>query len=150
MSNLEATFKLEHLHFYKILREPGTYFCTCAANIKYSSLYTKDEKHRWIIPLRVLPENNIPALLEIFKDGDFEVPFKKVSNLFLSGVVWENTIKDPSELPIKGEQLICNFEFIGDRLLCTNIQIPPRIELDVFSISDYLDLKVKLHTLLHS
>ena len=144
----EPVFRIEHLQLYKVIRDQGTYKCNCASNIISKAIYDKDEFPRWLIPLRVIPEYNIAPLLELLLNSE-NVTYREASKYFITGAIFENSVKSSEELPVKGEEIICNFIWVADRLLCNNVTIIPRILLNDFNMSDYLDVKLKLNKLLN-
>lgn len=107
---------------------PGTFKVKVAADISPDSLFTEDDYPRYIVPLRVIRADKLPALLDRIKNT-ISVPFTFVSRYFMSGAIFADDV-DEHDLPIKGEEVIATFEEKDGELLVTHISLIPRNELD--------------------
>jgi len=127
----EYNLKKKSLEDYKVLEEPGTYIIKCNG---CSSLYTKDEFPRYIVNLKVATIKGFEKCLNLMGTKEV-IDIKKVSDCFLTGVIWENQIANITDLPIKGEELIANFDIVDGELKCTSINLMPRKKLNSFQLS---------------
>lgn len=83
---------------------------------------------KYIVNLKAVPKDKYDELVALFKDRD-EVPIEETNGLFLTGAIWVGENEKPY-LPMKGEKLLCNIEFVEDRagdqvLRVTNTQPQP-------------------------
>ena len=144
----EAIFHLGLLRNYQIVSNPGVYMVTVAYTVTGNSLIL-DGHPRYIIPLRVVDSKNLVALLKMIKDETKVVPFVAVKSYFLSGVLWANVV-DIEELPVKGERVLAAFDERDGRLMCTNIELLPREELDYVNVDHVLEFRKTLFNLMNT
>ncbi len=122
-----AIFNLRLLKHYQVLDRPGTFIVSVAYDVTEKNLYLKDNYPRYILSLRVLRSEDLPALIKILKDGS--VPYYKISHFFMTGAIFDNDEVDITTLPTKGEKVVATFEVKDDKLLCTHIKLIDRDDL---------------------
>jgi hypothetical protein len=132
-----AIFKKQHLKDYKVADKPGTYIVKVANTVKTHHLYDANtNKARYLVNLKCSTLPKLLECLEIMGDKE-EIEFKEVKHCFLTGVIWENELKDSEHLPIKNENVITSFDYIDNELLCKSLSLIPRKELENFNLNAY-------------
>lgn len=144
----EAIFHLGLLRNYQIISSPGVYMATVAYTVTGDSLIL-DGHPRYIIPLRVVDNKDLVDLLKMIKDETKVMPFAAVRSYFLSGVLWANMV-DIEELPVKGERVLAAFDKKNGKLMCTNIELLPREELDYVNVDRVLEFRKTLFNLMNT
>lgn len=134
----KAIFKKNHLEFYQMVEEPGTYIVNVASNVKSKYLIEDGDKSRYIVNLRVSTLDKLKEAVDIL-DHREECQFDEVKHCFLSGTIWENSLDETEKLPTKGENVIATFNYVEDKLLCTNVALIPRKRLNMFDYRAYSD-----------
>jgi hypothetical protein len=137
--------KKKSLSDYQVLKEPGTYIVkvsTC------SKLYLKDDYPRYIVNLKVATNEGFEKCLKIMGNKE-EISFFKVSDYFLSGVIWEKQIENESDLPVKNEEVVANFDYVDQDLKCVSISLLPREKLNKFQLDNICQSRKLLKNLLN-
>lgn len=142
----EAIFHLSLLRNYQIVSRPGVYVVTVAYTVTDQNLII-DEYPRYIVPLRVINSINLTHIVKMMKNETIVLPFNSVKKFFLSGALWAREV-DIEELPVKGEQVLATFDEKEEQLLCTNIELLPREELDYINIDNLLEFRKTLFNLM--
>jgi len=128
-----ATFHIDLLRNYQVLDRPGTFIVTVAADVTESSLYTKDDYPRYIVPLRVIRGDDLIKLVSILNEYK-TVQFAPIRKYFMSGALFANDIAI-EDLPAKGERVIATFEDKDNKLLCTHLKLIDRHSLDYVDVN---------------
>jgi len=137
------TFDIMHLSNYAIIKNPCTVIVKCNSHLDFDNMYTKDGYNRWIINLKAVTETNLQYIQKLVSLNTI-LRYDSVGSLLLNGAIWENQALTNVELPAKGEDVIATFDYVDDKLLCTNITIIPRIKPTLFipskQILDEIDI----------
>lgn len=144
MSN--PIFHLGLLRNYQLVNKPGVYIVSVA--------YTVTEKHlildnhpRFIVPLRAATAEGLKSLLSVVDEGQ-SIPFSLVSKHFLKGALWYSKVLE-EDLPVKGERVLVTFDENEDGIiLCTNIELLPREDLDYIDLNNLVEFRKTLFNLL--
>jgi hypothetical protein len=129
-----------------VVSNPGVYMVSVAYTVTEKNLIL-DGYPRYIVPLRVINSKNLTELIKIVPDETVSIPFDGVKSYFLSGALWVRDV-DPEELPVKGERVLATFDNKDSSLLCTNIELLPREELDYINIDNLLEFRKTLFNLM--
>jgi len=135
-------FDIKHLDKYSIVTEPCTAIVRCNSTPDFNKPYTDDGHDRWIINLKAIPEVNLEVLKEVHKNN-LKVKYSAIGYLFLSGAIWYDQIWEETQLPVKGENVIATFDYVKDKLMCTNITVIPKVNLKEFSASEEVLADIK-------
>ena len=139
----EPTFHLKLLSHYQLVTKPGTYYVSTAYSVNDKHLFMGDDYPRYIVPLRAITGDGLNGIITALDEAaNGLVTFSTIRQHFLSGAIFLKDDFDEETLPVKGEKLLATFDYIereeGMKLLCTNIELLPREELDYVDI-DQLD-----------
>jgi hypothetical protein len=117
-------FEMHHLDRFAIIEEPCTMRIRNHTNLKWDNLYEDDGHSRWIVNLKAITAENLATVkLAVEKSS---LHYYDVSKYFLTGALWETQVQTVDELPIKGEEVGCVFDYVDGVLRCTNLSIIPR------------------------
>lgn len=120
------------------MTQPGTYECTVAATVRSNRLI-QDIYPYYIVYLRLLELDDF-----LFLKGELEeytyLDYHSYQNNFLSGIIFDNQIKDNYHLPIKGEKVHVNIDYKNDKLKVMSIELLPRYELQRIDITEIFPL----------
>jgi hypothetical protein len=119
----QIVFKMRDLDSYAIINEPCTVLVKNNSRPTMDSIYTGDSYPRWILNLRAITAVNL-ALLKTIADNKYT--YADIGHLLMTGSLWESQINHVYELPSKGEQMICVFDYVDGIMRCTNITLIPR------------------------
>jgi len=128
----DILFDLMHLEGFAVVKEPCTAIVKCKTHVKEGNLYTIDGHHRWLLDLYAITEPNLALLKNVYKK-DLRMSYSTASQYFLKGALWENTVYDMSDLPIKKENVIAVFDYVGEKLMCTQISLLPKVNLSIYN-----------------
>ena len=142
----DAIFHLGLLRNYQLISKPGVYLVPVSYTVTDNNLIL-DEYPRYIVPLRVIDGKNLLKITQILKEETSIIPFDAVKKFFLSGALWATEV-DIDELPTKGEKVLATFDEKDGRLLCTNIELLPREELDYVNVDNLLEFRKTLLNLM--
>lgn len=139
----EPTFHLKLLSHYQLVTKPGTYYVSTAYSVNDKHLFMGDDYPRYIVPLRAITGDGLNGIITALDEAaNGLVTFSTIWQHFLSGAIFLKDDFDEETLPVKGEKLLATFDYVereeGMKLLCTNIELLPREELDYVDI-DQLD-----------
>jgi hypothetical protein len=141
----DAQFHIKLLSNYQLVTKPGTYYVSVAYTVREINLI-QDERPRYLVPLRAITTDGLTEIVEKLKDAkNGLIPFSEIRHVFLNGALWygEGDTYDESDLPIKAEKVLAHFDYVeldsGTKLLCTNIELLPREELEYID-PDQFDL----------
>lgn len=146
MSTSQAIFHQKLLEKYQVVLRPGTHVVSVASSVTDKN-FIDDEYPRYLVSLRVIPGDKLDELLSIVPNEVVKVPFDKVRQCFLTGVLWEADV-DPESLPIKGEKILATFEEKDDTIICSHLEVLPREELEYLNLNDIDYLRQKLADLI--
>ncbi len=142
-------FHIGLLSRYQLLVKPGTHIVTVGYTVTDAN-YILDENPRYLVPLRVVTGEGLEKILSIVDGGSKTVPFDKVRKHFLIGALWDTDGEiQTSDLPIKGERVNATFDYVGERLLCTHLELLPKEELDFVDIGAIDEFKNDILKLLN-
>lgn len=147
MTENDFIFKKESLNNFYILEEPGTHFVKCNNKITKYNLYKKDNHPRYIVILKVIHRDNVQKCIDLFGSRE-EIPFNLIKPYLFTGVIWENQILDPLDLPNKNEELIATFNILDDEIKCTSLTLIPRKELSTIELDQLCKSRKLLNDLL--
>jgi len=136
----------ELLRKYQVLNKPGTHIVKVSATVT-SKHFINDDYPRYLIPLRVITNKSLLYLVDLLQ-RHYQVPYKSVSNHFLTGAIFEDKMDDDYELPIKGEEVIATFDYKDSKLVCTQIELLPREQLDYVQLEFLDDLRESIKQIL--
>ena len=139
----EPTFHAKLLSHYQFVSKPGTYYVSTAYTVNDNHLFMGDDYPRYIVPLRAITGDGLAEIITALNEAaNGEVLFSTIRHCFLSGAIFLKDDFDEKTLPIKGEKLLAQFDYVeraeGMKLLCTGIELLPREELDYVDV-DQLD-----------
>jgi hypothetical protein len=117
-------FEMHHLDMFAIIDEPCTMRIRNHTTLKWDNIYDGDGHSRWIVNLKAITAENLAAVKLITEKSSLH--YYDVSKYFLSGALWETQVQSSEELPIKGEEVGCVFDYVDGILRCTNLSIIPR------------------------
>jgi hypothetical protein len=143
-----AKFTKNLLSKYQVISEPGTFLVSVSSTVLPDYLIEDGEKSRYIVYLRCGTEENLKTALKTLGDAE-EILFSFVAHNFMTGVLWktnENKLYD--HLPTKNEQVLATFEYVEDKLTCTNIHVLPLKNLDYFDLNEWCNIRSKILNLL--
>jgi len=127
---------IEALANYQVVEKPGVYKVKVRYNINENHLYEEDSFPRYLVGLLASTKEDLMFASSLLEDR-ICINYTELSNKFMTGVIWENSVENISDLPVKGETVIATFDYVESRLVCTGIVQIPRIELKRFDISNY-------------
>lgn len=142
----KAIFHLKLLSNYQIVNIPGVYLAAVAYTITDNNLIL-DDYPRYLIPLRVITSEGLNKIVQLLKDESKRISFETVRNHFMTGAIWFKDIIE-EDLPVKGERVLATFDMKDDKLLCTNIELLPRKELEYVDINNLILFRKTLTSLL--
>lgn len=125
-------FDLSHLDRFSIVKKPCTAIVKCKTHVKEKNLYTGDGHNRWLVDLYAITEPNLKLLKNIYKK-DLKMTYETASQYFLKGAIWENTVYDIADLPIKKENVVAVFDYVNTKLMCTQISLLPKVNLSIYN-----------------
>lgn len=143
MKNEELTFDIQHLTNYAIIKEPCTVIVKCNSKLDFDTMYEEDGYFRWITNLKAISVQNLNYIQKLV-DSKANLTYRFVGNLLMSGAIWENQVNTNLDLPVKGEDIIATFDYVKEKLLCTNITIIPRIKPDIFKPASSIIKEIEL------
>jgi len=127
-------FDIMHLDKYAIIEEPGTLLIKNNSILDYTNLYEEDEHPRWLLNLKAISRDNLEEIKKMCKNNQV-VYYWQISHLLTVGAIWKDQVLDELDLPVKGEYVIASFDYVKDRLLCTNITIIPKVQPELYNPS---------------
>jgi hypothetical protein len=119
----DIVFKLSDLDSYAIIEEPCTVLVKNNSTLTMDSIYRGDDYPRWLLNLKAISADSLSLLKNL---PDYTYTYSEIGHLLMTGALWESQINNAYELPSKGEQMICVFDYVDDVLRCTNITLIPR------------------------
>jgi len=132
-NNGEPVFKKEFLQYYKVvpeLKEGDT--VTAVIRVGFDVRPDKVREGRtglyWNIPLRCGTEKNLKEIEKILFPR-IMCDFSEISHLLMWGVIFDSPTLTIDSLPVKGEEVICNFEMKDGEMCCTNVVPLPKFNL---------------------
>jgi hypothetical protein len=131
MKEKSVKFELEHLDRYCIVDKPCTIIVKNNSKLDFNKLYSENNNPRWILNLKVIAKANINLLIELDRQKK-PVTYYDMGHLLMTGVIWEEQVKGPVDLPSKGEELIAVFDYVDEVLRCTNITLIPRFQPELY------------------
>jgi hypothetical protein len=88
---------------------------------------------RYIVNTKAILRKDLPELKKRFGNAQY-IKADALNDLFLSGTIWVNEGQAKPELPMKGEKILCNIDYVyspqqgQDVLRITNIAVAPAQE----------------------
>lgn len=117
-------FEMHHIDMFAIIDEPCTLRIRNNTSLKWDGMYTGDGHNRWIVNLKAITAENLALLKAVSSEGTLH--YYDVTSYFMTGALWETQVQTANELPIKGEEVGCVFDYVDGVLRCTNLSIIPR------------------------
>ncbi len=142
----KAIFHLKLLSNYQVINGPGVHLVSIAYTVTNKNLIL-DDHPRYLIPLRVITPAGLESIIQLLKTETEKVPFELVRDKFMTGAVWFGDVIE-EDLPVKGERVLATFDLKDGKLLCTNIELLPREELDYVNINNLILFRKTLINLL--
>jgi len=124
-------FTLEHLRDVAIIEKPCTGLVKCKVNVLPEHLYVDGRHNRWIVDLYAVTKQDMKLLKKLAIRG--KTLYTAAASYFLKGVIWENTVVDHNDLPIKKENMLAVFDYIEGKLRCINLNILPKTTLTLYN-----------------
>lgn len=127
------------LNKFKYIEEECTAEVTCMATVDETFLHGKEGSKRYFIPLRVLDANRLDELMDILDDveGDY-IDMEELYPFTLSGTIWESSLLDTINLPIKGEKVLATFEYDeNEDLRCVGIVPLAKVKPKSFNLDKF-------------
>lgn len=136
-------FKRERLGDYALIETPGKYELVATSDVTERNLVTDEDgkNPRYIASFKAIAVDNFPQLKEVFKDAE-EVLIEQTNGLFLTANIWKTPGRQ-AQLPMKGEKVECNIDFVkaregeGQVLRITNIKLRPALVANKLDISSF-------------
>jgi len=128
-------FEYSHLKNYSIVSKPCVAEVRCRRTVKEEYLYTGDGAHRWFVDLYVITDKNLISVEKILQEKRLNY-YNSISPYLMTGVIWEDAIYDFIDLPIKKEKVIAVFDYVDEILRCVQINMIPKIKLDMYIPSE--------------
>ena len=134
-------FKRTKLAEYSLISTPGKYELEASSNVTERNLVTDEaDNSRYIASFKAIAKDKFTQLKETFKDIE-EVDIEQTNGLFLTANIWNN---GSVELPMKGEKVECNIDFVEARdgssvLRITNIKLRPAKKADKLDLSSFFN-----------
>jgi hypothetical protein len=125
----DAIFKLEHLKNYQIVEKPGSALVRVSSDVK---CLIEGNHPRYLVNLSVIRKDDLDKIVK--RVGNKTVNFDYVKDLFITGSIFKDNIKNSIELPIKGEKVIVTFNNVNGILRCTHISTIPRDNLKMVDL----------------
>jgi len=122
------------LENYLVIDQPCTAECTVAATVRPNHLINGTIPY-YVVYLRVIRKTEYKRILKILDDLPY-LDFIKYRSLFVTGVVFENQIKDGFNLPTKGEKVIVTFDYKRDKLWPKHVELKPAYQLQRLNIKE--------------
>jgi hypothetical protein len=117
-------FEMSHLDKYAVISEPGFLLIKNNSKLNYDDMYTADGHNRWIMNLKAVTVESLGYLKLMRKLGPLY--YSTAGKFLMTGALWENQVLKEEDLPIKGEEVGCIFNYVKGVLRCTNITVIPR------------------------
>ena len=106
-------FKMRDLDSYAIIDKPCTVLVKNNSRPTMDSIYTGDGYPRWILNLKAISSTSLAVLRTL---ADYRYTYNDIGHLLMTGSLWESQINHVYELPSKGEQMICVFDYVDEIL----------------------------------
>lgn len=150
-------FKRAALAMFSVITKPGKYELEAYSNVTEKNLVTDADgsRPRYIASFKAIAADKLTQVKETFKDAE-EVDIDQTSGLFLTANIWVGSTQPA--LPMKGEKVECNIDFVTSRdgspvLRITNIKLKPAekaVSLDLESFFAEAEVKQTSDTLTHA
>lgn len=69
---------------------------------------------KYIVTLKAVAADQIDRLKELFRNRD-EVPIEETNGIFMTASIWENQEGVTPDLPIRGEEVLCNVDYVMNK-----------------------------------
>jgi hypothetical protein len=125
MKNPDYPFALSHLDQFETIDGPETLMVKNMTPLDYNVLYRGDGNPRWILQLKAITTTNLELIKQVSKKVS-SLTYQDIGHLLMTGVIWENQIKNAECLPVKGEYVHASFDYVKGILRCTNISVITR------------------------
>ena len=128
-------FKREELKHFCVVSEPGTFMVKSSS----TTFFEDGDKSRYLLNLRAATIEGLEECLEILgqRDHCLYEEFKD-TNCFMTGVLWEDKVPNPINIPAKGEAIIATYDYNDEgRLWCVSVTLIPRKTLQKFNPDAY-------------
>ena len=111
----EVTFKKSWLKDYKVIKDPMSKVeLTVTSQVDERHRVPTENGHSYIVNLKAIAKDKLDDVLALFKEND-EVPIAETNGLFLTGNIWHNEGSPAPELPMKGEKILANIDYVENR-----------------------------------
>lgn len=94
---------------------------------------------KYIVTLRAIAADKFPQLKSLFAKRE-EVPIEETNGLFLSAAIWVNDENVQPDLPMRGEIIHANIDYITDRKGDSVLRVVGEIQLQKSTVAETLDL----------
>lgn len=125
MNTPDYPFALSHLDQFEQLEGPETILVKNMSPLDYNKLYTGDGNPRWILQLKAITTENLELIKAVSKKVS-SLTYRDIGHLLMTGVIWEDQVKNAECLPVKGEYVHASFDYVKGILRCTNISVITR------------------------
>lgn len=143
-----AIFHRDLLKYYQLVNKPGVFLVRVAYSVTMKN-FINDAHPRLLVPLRAVTPDALAKLMEAFKTID-EIPFTLISNLFLTGAIFQKDVI-VDDLPVKGDQMLASFKIINDgRIVCDHLEQLPREELSFLNVDELFKFNSNLLQLIQN
>lgn len=142
-----TVFKREWLKNVVIIKHPMTKVeLEVTSNVTEKNRINATEpgkSDKYIASLKAVALDKYDRLLELFKDRA-EVPIEETNGIFLTGTIWLNDGDKAPSLPMKGEKILANVDFVenreGDQVLrVTNIMLQAPVQAEKFDYASVFE-----------
>ena len=114
-----------HLDRYAIIKEPCSKMVVNASRLHFDRIYRDDGHPRWLIHLKAIYSPNLITIRKMVKKKCF-LTYNNISPLLITGAIWEEQVKNPENLPMKGELVGATFGYVDGIMRCTGINLIDR------------------------
>lgn len=112
---LEPKFRRILLDGYRAIVEPGKYLLPVQNNVDVRHLYVDPEgRAKYIINFKAMAPDQVERAVSIFGNDD-EVSLELTNGLFLTGSVLKREMEERYTLPLKGERIEVNIDYVLTR-----------------------------------
>ena len=136
-------FNLSQIWNIEVIKKPGPRKVKVRQTIKADQLYIDGKHNRWIVPLYAITEDNLNILRKMHNQNK-TILYTDAMAYLLNGVIWEDTIEDYLELPIKKEYVWTHYDYVKGDLLCDSLIVMPKHNSDKYDPTNDLLKNLKM------
>ena len=124
------------------IEKEGAAVVKSMSNVDDTMLFGKGDNKYYLVPLRAVDSQYIDDIVDMVESrtGD-KFDIEELFQYTITGKMWENTVYNSMLLPIKGENVVANFEYNdAEEIVCTFVKpiekmIPKKFDLSTFKLN---------------